>query len=178
MLGVTGAPGAGKSTLIHALARRVASARGQRVAVVAVDPSSPITGGAVLGDRVRMGEHGAHPRRVHPFARLARPPGRPVAHDRRDRRRAGRRAVSTPSSSRPSARASPRSRSSRLADTRVVVCPPGLGDDVQAIKAGILEIADVLVVTKGDLPAADVTVRDLEDMLRLRRPVTRGGYRC
>ncbi len=53
----------------------------------------------------------------------------------------------------------------RLADTRIVVCPPGLGDDVQAIKAGILEIADLLVVSKGDLPAAEATVRDLEDML-------------
>ena len=57
----------------------------------------------------------------------------------------------------------------KIADTRLVVCPPGLGDNVQAIKAGILEIADVLIVSKGDLPAAEVTVRDLKEMLRLRR---------
>ena len=64
-----------------------------------------------------------------------------------------------------------------LADTRLVVCPPGLGDNVQAIKAGILEIADLLVVSKGDLPAADATVRELEEMLRLRRsgPAPRAG---
>ena len=153
MIGITGAPGAGKSTLINALLGELLG-RGQRVAVVAVDPSSPVTGGAVLGDRVRMGEHGAHERvfirslasRGH-LGGLSRTTGADRRRARRgrlrhrDRRDGRRRAVG--------------GRDRRARRHPVVVCPPGLGDDVQAIKAGILEIADILVVNKGDLPAAE-----------------------
>ena len=166
VIGITGAPGAGKSTLVNALLGELIG-RGQRIAVVAVDPSSPITGGAVLGDRVRMGEHGAHD---NVFIRSLSSRGHQGGVSRTTARvvdvldaagfdtvivetvGAGQSDVAI----------------TELADTRIVVCPPGLGDDVQAIKAGILEIADLFVVSKGDLPAADATVRDLTDMLRLR----------
>ncbi len=168
VLGITGAPGAGKSTLINALLGALL-ARGQRVAVVAVDPSSPITGGAVLGDRVRMGEHGAHENvfirslaaRGH-LGGMSRTTARIV--DVLDAAAFDTIIVETVGAGQSEVEIA------RLADTRMVVCPPGLGDSVQAIKAGILEIADVLVVSKGDLPAAAGTVRDLEEMLRLRRP--------
>jgi len=167
VLGVTGAPGAGKSTLINALLGAFL-ARGQRIAVVAVDPSSPITGGAVLGDRVRMGEHGAHENifirslasRGH-LGGMSRTTGEIV--DVLDAAGFETIIVETVGAGQSEVEIT------KLADTRLVVCPPGLGDNVQAIKAGILEIADILVVSKGDVPAAAVTVRDLEEMLRLRR---------
>ena len=167
VVGVTGAPGAGKSTLVNALLGELI-ARGQRIAVVAVDPSSPITGGAVLGDRVRMGEHGAHENvfirslasRGH-LGGMARTTAEIV--DVLDAAGFDTIVVETVGAGQSEVEIT------KLADTRLVVCPPGLGDGVQAIKAGILEIADVLVVSKGDLPAAETTVRDLEEMLRLRR---------
>ncbi len=167
VLGITGAPGAGKSTLINALLGALL-ARGQRIAVVAVDPSSPITGGAVLGDRVRMGEHGAH---ENVFIRSLASRGhlggmsRTTAQivDVLDAAGFDTIIVETVGAGQSEVEIT------KIADTRLVVCPPGLGDSVQAIKAGILEIADILVVSKGDLPAAEVTVRDLEEMLRLRR---------
>lgn len=167
VVGITGAPGAGKSTLIHAVLGEYLR-RGQRVAVVAVDPSSPVTGGAVLGDRVRMGEHGAHPdvfirsvaSRGH-LGGLARTTGRIV--DVLDAAGFGTVIVETVGTGQSEVEIA------RVADTRVVVSAPGLGDDVQAIKAGILEIADILAVSKGDLPSAEATVRDLRDMLALRR---------
>ena len=167
VLGITGAPGAGKSTLINALLGELL-ARGQRVAVVAVDPSSPITGGAVLGDRVRMGEHGAHDNvfirslasRGH-LGGMSRTTAQIV--DVLDAAGFDTIIVETVGAGQSEVEIT------KLADTRLVVCPPGLGDNVQAIKAGILEIADLLIVSKGDLPAAAATVRDLEEMLRLRR---------
>ena len=170
VLGITGAPGAGKSTLINALLGELL-ARGQRIAVVAVDPSSPITGGAVLGDRVRMGEYGTH---ENVFIRSLASRGhlggmsRTTAQivDVLDAAGFDTIIVETVGAGQSEVEIT------RLADTRLVVCPPGLGDNVQAIKAGILEIADILVVSKGDLPAAEVTVRDLEEMLRLRRAGT------
>ncbi len=167
VVGITGAPGAGKSTLVNALLGEWI-ARGQRVAVIAVDPSSPVSGGAVLGDRVRMGEHGAHQNvfirslssRGH-LGGVSRTTGRIV--DAFDAAGFDTIVVETVGAGQSEVEIT------ALADTRVVVCPPGLGDDVQAIKAGILEIADLLVVNKADLLAADATVRDLKDMLRLRR---------
>jgi LAO/AO transport system ATPase len=166
VVGITGAPGAGKSTLINALLGELL-ARGRRIAVVAVDPSSPITGGAVLGDRVRMGEHGAHENvfirslasRGH-LGGMSRTTGAIV--DVLDAAGFDTIIVETVGAGQSEVEIT------GLADTRVVVCAPGLGDSVQAIKAGILEIADVLVVSKGDLPAAAAAVRDLEEMLRLR----------
>ena len=167
VLGVTGAPGAGKSTLINALLGELL-ARGQRIAVVAVDPSSPLTGGAVLGDRVRMGDHGAHENvfirsvaaRGH-LGGMSRTTGQIV--DVMDAAGFDTVIVETVGAGQSEVEIT------RLADTRLVVCAPGLGDSVQAIKAGILEIADLLVVSKGDLPAAEAAVRDLQEMLRLRR---------
>lgn len=165
VVGITGPPGAGKSTLINALVTELAR-RGKRVAVAAVDPSSRITGGAVLGDRVRMDVGAAE----NVFIRSLASRGHGGGLGRTTQRvvdvldaggfdvvivetvGAGQSDVDIAS----------------FADTSVVVSPPGLGDDVQAIKAGILEIADILVVTKSDAPNASRTERDLKDMLHLR----------
>jgi LAO/AO transport system kinase len=166
IVGITGPPGAGKSTLINAMLGELLS-RGQRVAVVAIDPSSPRTGGAVLGDRIRMGEFGADERvfirslasRGH-LGGLSRMTGAVV--DLLDVAGFSTVIVETVGAGQSDVEIA------SLADTSIVVCPPGLGDDVQATKAGILEIADILVVSKGDLPAASRTVRDLTEMLGLR----------
>lgn len=166
VIGITGAPGAGKSTLVHALLGALL-ARGQRIGVVAVDPSSPLSGGAVLGDRVRMGEHGAHPdvfiRSVASRGHLGGlSPGTRAIVDVFDAAGFGTVIVETVGAGQSEVEIM------GVADTRIVVCPPGLGDDVQAIKAGILEIADLLAVTKADLPGAEATARDLREMLQLR----------
>ena len=166
VIGITGAPGAGKSTLINALLGELIG-RGRRIGVVAVDPSSPMTGGAVLGDRVRMGEHGAHER---VFIRSIASRGHLGGVSRSTRRivdvldAAGFDTVIVETVGAGQSEVE----IIEIADTRIVVCPPGLGDDVQAIKAGILEIADLLVVNKADLPGAEVTARELREMLRLR----------
>ena len=175
VLGVTGVPGSGKSTLVNAVLGAWLG-RGLKVAVVAFDPSSPITGGAVLGDRIRMGEHGAHPNAfVRSFSargelgglsRAAR-----AAVDCFDAAGFDRIIVETVGTGQSETRIA------ALADTRVVVCPPGLGDDVQALKAGTLEIADVLAVSKGDLPLAEQTAREMRDMLALRRAPPDGAWR-
>ena len=175
VLGLTGSPGAGKSTLVHALLGELLR-RGQKVAVVAVDPSSPITGGAVLGDRVRMGEHGAHPdvfiRSVASRGHLGglSPTTRGIV-DLFDAAGFHSVIVETVGAGQSEVEIMD------LADTRIVACPPGLGDEVQAIKAGILEIADVLAVTKADLPLATVTAKDLRDMLQLRRAGSPGAWK-
>jgi len=166
VIGLTGAPGAGKSTLVHAMLGELL-ARGRRIGVVAVDPSSPITGGAVLGDRVRMGRHGAHDdvfirsvaSRGH-LGGLSKSTAEIV--DVLDAAGFDTILIETVGAGQSEVEIM------RVADTRIVVSPPGLGDDVQAIKAGILEIADILVVTKGDLPGAEATARDLKNMLALR----------
>ncbi len=166
VVGITGAPGAGKSTLINALLGELVR-RGRRVAVVAVDPSSPVSGGAVLGDRVRMGEHGHHEEvfirsvsaRGH-LGGLSRNTGRII--DLFDAAGFDVVIVETVGAGQSDVDVS------RYADTSVVVCPPGLGDEVQAIKAGILEIADILVVSKADQPLAGRTVLDLETARGLR----------
>lgn len=175
VLGITGAPGAGKSTLVHALLGELL-ARGRRVGVVAVDPSSPLTGGAVLGDRVRMGEHGAH---QHVFIRSVASRGHlgglsPTTRaivDVLDAAGFDTVIVETVGAGQSEVEIM------RVADTRIVACPPGLGDGVQAIKAGILEIADLLVVTKADLPGAQATERDLREMLHLRAAAAEGGWK-
>lgn len=175
VLGLTGSPGAGKSTLVHALLGELLR-RGHKVAVVAVDPSSPITGGAVLGDRVRMGEHGAHPdvfiRSVASRGHLGglSPTTRGIV-DLFDAAGFHSVIVETVGAGQSEVEIMD------LADTRIVACPPGLGDEVQAIKAGILEIADVLAVTKADLPLATVTAKDLRDMLQLRRAGSPGAWK-
>ena len=159
-------PGAGKSTLVDALIGELLALNG-RVGVVAVDPSSPITGGAILGDRIRMGTHQGDERvfirslasRGH-VGGLSRSAARAVdvldaagyAHIIVETVGAGQSEVEI----------------AELADTRIVVLPPGLGDDVQAIKAGILEIADIYVVNKADLPLAERAERELLSMIALR----------
>ncbi len=174
VLGITGAPGAGKSTLVHALLGEMLK-QGQRVAVVAVDPSSPISGGALLGDRVRMGEHGDHP---DAFIRSVASRGQlgglssstQAIVDVFDAAGFDTVIVETVGAGQSEVEIM------RVADTRIVACPPGLGDEVQAMKAGILEIADLLVVTKSDLPGAAATAKDLGDMLKLRRHPSAGGW--
>ncbi|WP_222622687.1 methylmalonyl Co-A mutase-associated GTPase MeaB [Ramlibacter albus] len=175
VVGITGAPGAGKSTLVNLLLGEWLS-RGRKTGVLAVDPSSPITGGAVLGDRVRMGEHGAHgdvfirsvASRGH-LGGLAQ--GTRTMVDALDAAGFDVVLVETVGAGQSEVEIV------EVADTRIVACPPGLGDDVQSIKAGILEIADILVVTKSDLPSADRTMRDLRDMLHLRAAAPEGAWK-
>lgn len=166
VVGVTGAPGAGKSTLINALLGEF-TRRGRSVAVVAVDPSSPISGGSILGDRLRMDEHG---NRDDVFIRsvssrghlggLSKTTGRVVdAFDA-----VGFDVVIVETVGAGQSEVEIR----HFADSNIVVCPPGLGDEVQAIKAGIIEIADLLVVNKADLPQAERTVLDLTTATHLR----------
>ena len=165
VLGITGPPGAGKSTLVNALIGEWL-ARGARIGVVAVDPSSPFSGGAILGDRIRMGEHQAHERvfirslasRGHGGG-LSRTTARVI--DLFDAAGYDHIIVETVGAGQSEVAVA------EVADTRIVVCPPGLGDEVQALKAGILEIADILVVNKADLPLADRTERELLGMLSL-----------
>ncbi len=166
VIGITGAPGAGKSTLVSALLREL-RARARSVAVLAIDPSSPISGGALLGDRVRMDQSGEDEgvfirsvsSRGH-LGGLSRSAGRII--DLFDAAGFDIVIVETVGTGQSEVEIS------RFADTKVVVCPPGLGDEVQAIKAGILEIADILVVNKADLPLAGRTVRDLQTAPGLR----------
>jgi len=165
-IGITGPPGAGKSTLVNALIVEMRK-RGRRVAVVAIDPSSPVSGGAVLGDRVRMA---AGDRDNDVFIRSLASRGHLGGLSRSTARAVGVLdaagfevvIIETVGAGQSEVAIA------GLAGTCVVVMPPGLGDEVQAVKAGILEIADVLVVNKSDLPGADRTVSDLKEMLKLR----------
>ncbi|MDR7093963.1 methylmalonyl Co-A mutase-associated GTPase MeaB [Hydrogenophaga laconesensis] len=167
VIGVTGPPGAGKSTLVSVIVKGL-RLRGKTVAVLAVDPSSPFTGGAILGDRVRMGDRqsddGVFIRSLASRGHLG---GLSVAAgdviDLFDAAGFDVVIVETVGAGQSEVEIT------KFADTRVVVCPPGLGDDVQAIKAGVLEIADVFVVTKGDLPDAKKTESELHAMLALRK---------
>jgi LAO/AO transport system kinase len=173
VLGVTGNPGAGKSTLTD---RLIAALRkdGKRVGVVAVDPTSPFSGGAILGDRIRMQEHSADPgvfirslatrgalgglsRSAIDVVRVLDAWGADVV------------LVETVGVGQDELEIT------RMAHTTLVVMAPGLGDEVQAIKAGILECADVFAVNKADREGADATVRDLELMIALGGEVTKAG---
>ena len=166
VIGVTGAPGTGKSTLVNEIAL-VYRRRGQRVGIVAVDPSSPFSGGAILGDRLRMQDlHGDAGVFIRSMATRGNLGG--LASTTSDAVKvldaagfeiilvetvgAGQSEVDI----------------AKNAHTTLVVDAPGMGDDIQAIKAGILEIADVLVVNKADHEGASATVAALEMNLNLK----------
>ena len=165
VLGVTGAPGSGKSTLVSGMARQL-RAENRTVAIVAVDPTSPYTGGALLGDRIRMQQHHDDPgvfirsmatrgwlgglaRATTETALLLDAAGFDVV------------IVETVGVGQDEVEIA------RLADVTLVVLTPGAGDDVQTIKAGIMEIADVFVINKADLPGAEKLERDLKASLTL-----------
>ena len=165
VLGLTGAPGVGKSTTTSALVRAYRR-RGQRVGVLAIDPSSPFTGGALLGDRVRMQDH-ATDRDV--FIRSMATRGH-----------LGGLASATPQALRVLDAAGfdvimietvgvgqAEVEVASLADTTLVLVAPGMGDAIQAAKAGILEVGDVFVVNKADRDGAQTAVRDLRNMVAL-----------
>jgi LAO/AO transport system kinase len=165
IIGLTGAPGVGKSTTTNELVRALRK-QDKRVGVLAVDPSSPFTGGAILGDRVRMQDHatdaGVYIRSMSSRGHL------------------GGLAVATPQAARVLEGAGcdvvlietvgvgqAEVEVASLADTTVVLLAPGMGDAIQAVKAGILEIADIFVVNKADRDGADATYRDIQGMIGL-----------
>ncbi|NVB78980.1 MAG: methylmalonyl Co-A mutase-associated GTPase MeaB [Kofleriaceae bacterium] len=166
VIGITGNPGAGKSTVVDAMIAHYRAA-GEKVGVVAVDPTSPFSGGAILGDRIRMQRHALDP---GVFIRSLATRGHlggmsrstfDVAHVL-DAMGYTRILIETVGVGQDEVEVM------RAAHTTVVVTVPGLGDDIQAIKAGLLEVADVLVVNKADREGADRTERDLMHMLDLR----------
>ena len=172
LIGVTGAPGTGKSSLVNQLALHYRKNEEKKIAIVAVDPSSPFTGGAVLGDRVRMrdlsgdegvfirsmatrGSLGGIAQTTASFTQVFDAAGFEIIII--ETVGAGQSEVDI----------------ARLAHTTLVVEAPGLGDDIQAIKAGILEIADVLVINKADRPGVEITERALRSTLELAHPTKR-----
>jgi len=165
VLGVTGPPGAGKSTLVNAVALEL-RARGKTVAIVAVDPTSPFTGGAVLGDRIRMqplgGDQGVFVRSMASRGQLGGI-ARATADVVKVFDAVGFDVVIVETVGAGQAEVE----IAREAHTVIVVEVPGLGDDVQAIKAGILEIADIFVVNKADRDGAGNVARQLKTMLQL-----------
>jgi LAO/AO transport system kinase len=165
VIGLTGSPGVGKSTMTGALVKAY-RAQDLRVGVIAVDPSSPFTGGALLGDRVRMQDHATD---EGVFIRSMASRGN-----------LGGLAAATPQALRVLDAAGydlvlietvgvgqAEVDIASLADTTIVLVAPGMGDSIQAAKAGILEVADVFAVNKADRPQAQQTVRDLRNMLAL-----------
>jgi LAO/AO transport system kinase len=164
IIGLTGPPGAGKSTLANVIVK-ASRLKGQTIAVIAIDPSSPFSGGAMLGDRIRMLES-QHDDGVYLRSMASRGQiggltiaafGAAIALDAFgfdivliETVGAGQDEVDI----------------ARLADSVVLVQTPGMGDSIQAVKAGILEICDILVVNKADLPGADEVVRDLREQVR------------
>jgi LAO/AO transport system kinase len=165
IVGITGSPGTGKSTLVDHIIQALRERR-QTVGVVAVDPTSPFTGGAILGDRVRMQRHstddgvfirslatrghlGGLSRSTHDIVDVMDAMGKDVV------------LVETVGVGQDEVEII------RLAHTNVVVLIPGMGDEIQAIKAGILEVGDIFVINKADRDGADKTVREIEIMLEM-----------
>jgi LAO/AO transport system kinase len=172
IIGITGAPGTGKSTLVTALAQALRAAN-QSVAIVAIDPTSPFSGGAILGDRVRMralsGDSGVFIRSMATrgsLGGLSKTTGDVVTL--LDGAGFDRILVETVGVGQAEVEIA------TTAHTTLVVEAPGMGDEIQAIKAGILEIADILVVNKADRPGADKTIQALEMMLAIEQ----GGSRA
>ena len=171
VLGITGSPGAGKSTLTDRVVARF-RAQGKSVGVLAVDPTSPFSGGAILGDRIRMQDHASDPavfirslatrgslgglsRATGDCIRVMDAMGKDVI------------VVETVGVGQDEIDIA------QMAHTTMLVTVPGMGDDIQAIKAGILEVADAFIVNKADLDGADRTVRELRQMLELRHALRR-----
>ncbi len=169
IIGITGSPGAGKSTLTDRLIAKYRRA-GKKVGVIAVDPTSPFTGGAILGDRIRMQEHATDPgvfirslatrgnlgglsRATGDCIRVMDAMGQDVV------------IVETVGVGQDEIDIA------QMAHTTIVVTVPGMGDDIQAIKAGILEVADIFAINKSDLDGADRMMRELRMMLELRHAV-------
>src|SRR2546421_1022160 len=165
IIGVTGAPGAGKSTLVTRLVRELRR-RDRKIGVVAVDPSSPFTGGAILGDRIRMMELSGDP---NVFIRSMASRGNlgGLSASTRDVVRAMDAAGYDPIMIETVGTGQAEVAVMRTAHTVMVVAAPGMGDDIQAIKAGILEIADIFAVSKADKPGADQTLAELAMLLSL-----------
>ncbi len=172
LIGITGSPGTGKSTLVNQLALYYRKEKDYRIAIIAVDPSSPFTGGAILGDRVRMrdlsgdpnifirsmasrGSLGGLAQSTSAMVQVFDAAGFDVILI--ETVGAGQAEVDI----------------AKLAHTTLVVEAPGLGDDIQAIKAGIMEIADILVINKADRPGVENTERALRGMLELAHPTQR-----
>ncbi|WP_049926211.1 methylmalonyl Co-A mutase-associated GTPase MeaB [Halopiger goleimassiliensis] len=173
VIGITGSPGAGKSTLVDKLAEAYRE-RGETVGIIAIDPSSPFTGGAVLGDRIRMastvGDMDVFVRSMSARGTLGglstATADAVKAMDAFGKDKiiietvgAGQNEIDIV----------------RTADTVAVLVPPGSGDEIQTLKAGILEIADVFVVNKADRDGADRTVQELRDMIQLGEGNAGGG---
>ncbi|MDT0306983.1 methylmalonyl Co-A mutase-associated GTPase MeaB [Streptomyces sp. DSM 44917] len=175
VVGLTGSPGVGKSTSTSALVTAYRRA-GKRVGVLAVDPSSPFSGGALLGDRIRMGEHAGDP---GVFIRSMATRGHlgglawaaPQAVRVLDAAGCDVILVETVGVGQSEVEIAAQ------ADTAVVLLAPGMGDGIQAAKAGILEIGDVFVVNKADRDGADATVRELNHMLGLGEARKPGDWR-
>jgi LAO/AO transport system kinase len=165
IVGVTGAPGAGKSTLVTRLVRELRN-RERKIGVVAVDPTSPFSGGALLGDRIRMMELAGDPN-VFIRSMASRGSLGGLAASTRDVVRAMDAAGYDPIIIETVGTGQAEVEVMRTAQTVLVVVAPGMGDDVQAIKAGIMEIADIFVVSKMDKPGADQTVAELAMLLSL-----------
>ena len=179
VIGVTGAPGTGKSTLTGCLLRTLTDA-GRRPAVLAVDPSSPLSGGALLGDRIRMVQTSSYRTPSVEQSTRSAVGHEPFIRSMSTRGHGGGLALAVPAALRifeacgydpilieTAGVGQVEVAVTRTADTTVVVCAPQAGDAVQANKAGLLEMADVLVVNKADLPQAQDMRRNLEHMLDL-----------
>src|SRR6476661_8458133 len=165
VVGVTGVPGSGKSTLVAKLAAAVRRS-GRTIAIVAIDPSSPFSGGSILGDRIRMSDLGGDPgvfvRSMATRGALGGiATGTLETVDVLDAAGYDIVVIETVGVGQDEVEVA------RAAHTTVVVSAPGLGDDIQAIKAGILEIADIHAVSKSDKPDANRTIADLKMMLML-----------
>jgi len=165
LIGITGSPGVGKSTLVDALIARIRES-GLKVGVLAIDPSSPFTGGAILGDRIRMQDHtldknvfirsmanrghaGGIALATYDAVRMLEASGHDVV------------IIETVGVGQSELAIA------QTADTTILVLMPGSGDDIQAIKSGIMEIADVFVVNKGDLPGANKTASEIAQSMEL-----------